>query len=99
MIIWRGKRLQARLNHNLKLVRNLEIELEAARIRVPEGKDHDALIHGRVVSHSGVPDEDDPLGVVAANRIPDPKVFLTGGAIIGFIIGLVYYVFDKDLKD
>lgn len=49
----RVKRLHARLEANLGLVREMEVELEKARIRVPEVEEEGALIHGRVVDRRG----------------------------------------------
>lgn len=54
----RVQRLAKKLRHNLEIVRDLDVELEIANIKVPEiGKD-DLLIHGRVIdeNHRGIPD-------------------------------------------
>jgi len=44
----RVQALKTRLNKNLKILGDLEVELEIANIKVPEVEENDVLIHGRV---------------------------------------------------
>jgi hypothetical protein len=45
----RVRRLETRLREKRELTRALEVELEVAKIRVPEVEEDGALVHGRVV--------------------------------------------------
>ncbi len=48
----RVKALQTRLDQNLEIVGDLEVELEIANIKVPEVEENDVLIHGRVIDEN-----------------------------------------------
>lgn len=48
----RVKALQTRLDQNLEIVGDLEVELEIANINVPEVEENDVLIHGRVIDEN-----------------------------------------------
>lgn len=45
----RTRHLKARLEQNLEVINDLEVEAEIARIKIPEVSQDEALIHGRVV--------------------------------------------------
>lgn len=48
----RVRSMKKRLNQNFNLVQDLEVELEVAKTRAPELKEHGALIHGRIVDEN-----------------------------------------------
>lgn len=48
----RVQQVQTSVKQNQAITRNLEVELEIAKIRVPEGDPEDSLIHGRVVDEN-----------------------------------------------
>jgi hypothetical protein len=50
----RTQQMQARLEANLDLIREIETTSEVARIRVPPVEERGALIHGRVVDENGL---------------------------------------------
>jgi hypothetical protein len=45
----RVRQMEARLKQNSRLIQDLEVEVEIAKIQVPEVSEQDALIHGRIV--------------------------------------------------
>ncbi len=48
----RVRRMEARMKQNSRLIQDLEVEVEIAKIQVPEVGDQEALIHGRIVDGS-----------------------------------------------
>ena len=48
----RTQQLKGKLEHNLEFVKDLEVELEIAKIKIPEVPEDETLIHGRVVDEN-----------------------------------------------
>lgn len=66
----RVQRLKTHLKHSPERIRHLEVELELAKIKVPEVGEQDVLIHGRVVD----PDERGIAGLTVFLESADGKV-------------------------
>lgn len=66
----RVQRLKTHLKHSPERIRHLEVELELAKIKVPEVGEQDVLIHGRVVD----PDERGISGLTVFLESADGKV-------------------------